>query len=226
MAGRRGTASADAWNSSATSTHGPTLPSHGRDVPTNVGYREAAESVAGYVAQHDLRDIVLVGHSGGGIAISNAVEIITDRVQRLVCLSGWVLKDGESILDKAPAHYREPFSGMAAESPDDTVGVPFDAWRSNFINDADEALARSAFKQLVAVFLPGRTSEVHHPLQLDGTEVRHPADRGHRLASRRGMGRTSGQLSRRLTHGQSNFCSCHAPQRLRDSQWGLIESLR
>lgn len=94
MTGRRGTASADAWNSSATSTHAPTLPGHGRDVPTNVGYREAAESVAGYVAQHDLRDIVLVGRSGGGIATSNAVEIITDWVQRLVYLSGWVSSVG------------------------------------------------------------------------------------------------------------------------------------
>ena len=82
--------------------HAPTLPGHGRDVPTNVGYRDAAESVAGYVVQRDLRDIVLVGHSGGGVAISNTVS---DRVQRLVYLSGWVLQDGESILEMLPAHY-------------------------------------------------------------------------------------------------------------------------
>ena len=129
--------------------HAPTLPGHGRDVPTNVGYRDAAESVAGYVVQRDLRDIVLVGHSGGGVAISNTVEIIADRVQRLVYLSGWVLQDGESILEMLPAHYRELFDGMAAQSPDDTVEVPFDVWRSNFINDAHEAVAKSAFEQLV-----------------------------------------------------------------------------
>src|ERR1700735_438767 len=79
--------------------HAPTLPGHGQDVPKDVGYREAAETVAGYIVEHDLRDIVLVGHSGGGVAISNAVEIIADRVQRLVYLSGWVLKNGESIVE-------------------------------------------------------------------------------------------------------------------------------
>jgi len=92
---------------------------------------------------------VLVGHSGGGVAISHTVEIIADRVQRLVYLSGWVLQDGESILEMLPAHYRELFDGMAAQSPDDTVEVPFDVWRSNFINDAHEAVAKSAFEQLV-----------------------------------------------------------------------------
>ena len=56
--------------------------------PDECRVRDAAESVAGYVVQRDLRDIVLVGHSGGGVAISHTVEIIADRVQRLVYLSG------------------------------------------------------------------------------------------------------------------------------------------
>ena len=129
--------------------HAPTLPGHRRGIAANVGYREAAETVTGYVVARDLRDIVLVGHSGGGVAISKAVETIADRVQRLVYLSGWVLQDGESILDMAPPHYREIFAGMAAESPDHTVEVPFDIWRRNFINDADEARAKAAFEQLV-----------------------------------------------------------------------------
>jgi pimeloyl-ACP methyl ester carboxylesterase len=129
--------------------HAPTLPGHGQDVPTDVGYREAAETVAGYIVEHDLRDVVLVGHSGGGVAISNAVEIIADRVRRLVYVSGWVLKDGESILEMVPADYRELIAGTAAESPDHTVQVPLDVWRSNFINGADEATAKSTFEQLV-----------------------------------------------------------------------------
>ena len=101
--------------------HAPKLPGHGQDVRTNVGYREAAESVGGLIVECDLRDIVLVGHSGGAVAISkavDAVEIVADWVQRLVYLSGWVLEDGESILEMVPAHYRELFAGMAADSPD------------------------------------------------------------------------------------------------------------
>lgn len=129
--------------------YSPTLPGHGRDIPTNFGYRAAAEAVATYVAERDLRDIVLVGHSGGGVAISKTVEIIAERVQRLVYISGWVLQDGEAIVDMTPPHYREIFAAMAAESPDSTVKVPFDVWRNKFINDADDAAAQSAFEQLV-----------------------------------------------------------------------------
>ena len=97
----------------------------------------------------ELRDIVLVGHSGGGVAISKAVELIADRVGRLVYVSGWVLKDGESILQMVPAHYRELFTSIAADSPNDTVEVPFEPWRTSFINDADTDAAASAFARLV-----------------------------------------------------------------------------
>ena len=129
--------------------HAPTLPGHGQHVATGDGYQEAGEAVAGYIVERDLRDIVLVGHSGGGVAMSKAVELIADRVARLVYLSGWVLKDGESILEMLPAHYRELFTSMAANSPNNTVEVPFEAWRSSFINAADDAAAKSAFAQLV-----------------------------------------------------------------------------
>jgi pimeloyl-ACP methyl ester carboxylesterase len=129
--------------------HAPTLPGHGQDVRTDVGYREAAEMVASYTVEQDLRNIVLVGHSGGGVAISRTVELIPDRVQRLVYISGWVLRDGESILGMVPPEYRDLFAGMAAESPDHTVEVPLEVWQSNFINDAEEAAAMSAFEQLV-----------------------------------------------------------------------------
>jgi pimeloyl-ACP methyl ester carboxylesterase len=129
--------------------HAPTLPGHGQDGRTDVGYREAAQTVAGGIVEQDLRDVVLVGHSGGGVAISRTVELIPDRVQRLVYISGWVLRDGESILGMCPLAYRDLFAGMAAESPDHTVWVPMEVWQSNFINGAEEATAKSAFEHLV-----------------------------------------------------------------------------
>jgi pimeloyl-ACP methyl ester carboxylesterase len=129
--------------------HAPTLPGHGPHVATGAGYQEAGDAVARYIAECDLHDIVLVGHSGGGVAISKAVELIADRVERFVYVNGWVLKDSEFILGLVPPHYRELFASMAAESPNNTVEVPFEIWRSSFINDADYAAAKSAFAQLV-----------------------------------------------------------------------------
>jgi hypothetical protein len=129
--------------------HAPTLPGHGPHVATGAGHQEAGDAVARYIAECDLHDIVLVGHSGGGVAISKAVELIADRVERFVYVNGWVLKDSEFILGLVPPHYRELFASMAAESPNNTVEVPFEIWRSSFINDADYAAAKSAFAQLV-----------------------------------------------------------------------------
>ena len=172
-------------------THAPTLPGHGRDVPTNVGYRDAAESVAGYVVQRDLRDIVLVGHSGGGVAISHTVEIIADRVQRLVYLSGWVLQDGESILEML-AHYRELFDGMAAQSPDDTVEVPFDVWGTISSTTPTKPSRNRPSSNWCRSRTPTSSNKRNSPPStVDGAEVLHPADRGHRLASRRRMGLAS-----------------------------------
>jgi pimeloyl-ACP methyl ester carboxylesterase len=127
----------------------PTLPGRRPHGTTSTGYQEAGEALAGFIIDRDLRDIVLVGHSGGGVAISKAAELIADRVQRLVYFSGWVLRDGESILQMVPAHYRDLFTSMAADSPANTVEVPFDTWRSVFINDADVDAARQAFGWLV-----------------------------------------------------------------------------
>lgn len=129
--------------------HAPTLPRRGLHEATSVGYQQAGEAVADYIVERDLRDIVLVGHSGGGVAISKAAELIADRVERLVYVSGWVLKDGESILEMVPTHYRELFTSMAADSPNNTVEVPFEPWRNSFINDADADAATSAFARLV-----------------------------------------------------------------------------
>jgi len=142
--------------------HAPTLPRRGRHAATSAGYQEAGEAVAGYIIERDLRNVVLVGHSGGGIAISKTAELIEDRIERLIYVSGWVLKDGESILDMVPAHYRDLFTCMAAKSPNNTVEVPFEPWQSNFINDADSAAAKAAFARLV----PEPFSYLAGPVQL------------------------------------------------------------
>jgi pimeloyl-ACP methyl ester carboxylesterase len=127
---------------------GPTLPGHGKDVPRQVSHAQCTQSVVDFILDKDLTDIVLVGHSYGGTIISKVVEALTDRVRRLVFLSGVVLEDGESLMDAGPPHYRRIFDELAAASQDNTVTVPFEVWCETFINDADPALAKTAYAQL------------------------------------------------------------------------------
>jgi pimeloyl-ACP methyl ester carboxylesterase len=72
------------------------LPAHGRDTTP----AEKA-SLAGYVdavaaAIGERKDVVLVGHSFGGIVISGVAEKIPQRVGRLVYVAAYLPKSGES----------------------------------------------------------------------------------------------------------------------------------
>ncbi|HLY83858.1 MAG TPA: alpha/beta hydrolase [Acidimicrobiales bacterium] len=50
----------------------------------------------------DLRDVVLVGHSMGGVIIPRVAEELPDRIRRVVWLAAVVTNDGESLLHSFP----------------------------------------------------------------------------------------------------------------------------
>ena len=77
----------------------PDLPSHGKDKTScrAVSLQTYADSVCGILdAQSD--PVVLVGHSMGGIVISQAAEYRPEKVDTLVYLTAFLLRDGESLL--------------------------------------------------------------------------------------------------------------------------------
>ena len=58
-----------------------------------------AQDVVGTLEFEDLRDVVLVGHSYGGIVITVAAERVPDRVSHLVHLDAEVPEDGQAEID-------------------------------------------------------------------------------------------------------------------------------
>ena len=69
------------------------------------------------------------------------------RIARLVYVNAFVPQPGESLNDMVPPHYVALFDAVAGAN-DQAVTLPFEIWRDAFINDADMALARSAYEQL------------------------------------------------------------------------------
>ena len=57
----------------------------------------------------DLRNVILVGHSQGGIVIQAVAEAVTERISRLVFIDAPVLRDNESAVDILPLEIREKF---------------------------------------------------------------------------------------------------------------------
>ena len=127
--------------------YGPTVAGHGKDVPKNVTHAESTRSIVEFILDRDLTDFILVGHGYAGTIISKAVEVIPERVRRLVFWSAYVLNDGETALEMLPDS-AEALTQMAADSADNTFMIPFDMWRDVFINDGDPDLVQRSYAQL------------------------------------------------------------------------------
>ncbi len=128
--------------------HCPTLAGNRpADDRGRVGLNDAAQSLCDFLCDHDLRDVRLVGHSYGGMVISKAAEVMPERIRRLVYANAFVPLPGEALNDMVPPHYVALFDGIAAANHG-AVMLPFAIWREAFINDADLALATSAFERL------------------------------------------------------------------------------
>ena len=59
------------------------------------------EDVAAVLHYEDLRDVILVGHSYGGMVITGVADRVADRVGRLVFLDAATPVNGQSLLDVA-----------------------------------------------------------------------------------------------------------------------------
>ncbi|WP_090140320.1 alpha/beta fold hydrolase [Limnohabitans sp. DM1] len=128
--------------------HCPTLKGNGPgDDRASVGLEDAAQSLLAYLVAHDLKNVRLAGHSYGGMVISRVAELAPERIARLVYVNAFVPNPGESLTDLVPPIYVGLFDQIAAAN-NGALTLPFPIWRESFINDADLALATSAYEQL------------------------------------------------------------------------------
>jgi pimeloyl-ACP methyl ester carboxylesterase len=97
--------------------HGPLLRKQGHEVYTSTltGLGERShllrkdndldthiQDVIQLFEYEDLNDVILVGHSYGGMVIGGAAEKILQRIKRLVYLDAYIPQDGKSVFDLIP----------------------------------------------------------------------------------------------------------------------------
>jgi pimeloyl-ACP methyl ester carboxylesterase len=97
---------------------------------------DANNSLVKFIVDLDLTNVILVGHSSGGMNITGAYDIIPDRIKKLVYANGFVPLNGESLVDMCPDSYKILFKALA-EQNNDAVFIPFPIWREAIINGAD-----------------------------------------------------------------------------------------
>jgi pimeloyl-ACP methyl ester carboxylesterase len=113
---------------------------HEVHTPTSSGVAERAslaahtdlathvDELAGFLYFNDLREVVLVGHSYGGLVISGAAARTSARLERLVYLDAFIANDGESMYDLLRPERRKLYDesttdGLIASPAAEVFGV-------------------------------------------------------------------------------------------------------
>ena len=74
---------------------------HHLDGP-HVSFQTFVDDIANVIRFEELSDVVLVGHSMGGVVVPRVAEAVPDRIRRVVWVTAVVARDGQSLLQTAP----------------------------------------------------------------------------------------------------------------------------
>ena len=83
----------------------PTLTGQGERVhlaTTSVGLKTHITDVVNLILFEDLHDIILVGHSYGGMVVTGVADSLPDRIRKLIYLDAFVPENGESLASIQP----------------------------------------------------------------------------------------------------------------------------
>jgi pimeloyl-ACP methyl ester carboxylesterase len=119
------------------------LPGHGQNYcdRSNVTLASYVDSVVRFIQERDLREVVIAGHSLGGLTISGVTAAIPKRIKRAVFVTAIVPVDGGRVLDPSNPVQKAIIDTIASR-PDrsstlDEMGPTFYA---GLMNDVPEAM--------------------------------------------------------------------------------------
>ena len=75
---------------------------HAQQLSADITIETWVQDLVRLIETEDLRDVILVGHSLGGVPVTGAADRIPGRIRRLVYLDGVVLESGVSAFDTYP----------------------------------------------------------------------------------------------------------------------------
>jgi pimeloyl-ACP methyl ester carboxylesterase len=111
----------------------PTIRGNRPGDPKTIGLAQAIRSIADYLVETELSDVVLVGHSYGGMIITGVADTVPERIRRLVYWNAFVPNDGESVSDMLPPilakwSCRNPTSTARSRASPTQVGSRRRSW--------------------------------------------------------------------------------------------------
>jgi pimeloyl-ACP methyl ester carboxylesterase len=77
------------------------------------------DQISDLIQEHDLRDVVLAGHSYGGMIITGVAAALADRIRGMLYIDAALPEPGDSLFDIVAASGADPisFAGLEADPP-------------------------------------------------------------------------------------------------------------
>jgi len=146
----------------------PTLPGLGDDGTdrAKISLADMGNSLIYEIQERQLTDFVVVGHSGGGPVAQLVADALggepANSVRRVVFMSAWVLRNGESINDVRPKQEVEASRAKAEQREDRSVPMDPDLFATKFMQDAtDDELA-----EILPRLVPSPLGWFNQPIEL------------------------------------------------------------
>jgi pimeloyl-ACP methyl ester carboxylesterase len=89
----------------------PTLTGQGEHsnlASTNIDLDTHIQDIVNVIVWEDLHDVVLVGHSYGGMVITGVADRVPDRIKHVIYLDALVPNNGECVNDILPQRLKKP----------------------------------------------------------------------------------------------------------------------
>lgn len=125
----------------------PGLAERAGEGPEGIDQEAHIQAVVDLIVERDLHDVVLAGHSGGGITAYGVVDRIPERLASVVFVDSGPIADGTAHIDTAEPEEQEGIRQQVKDSGGVAIPVPpFDAEADPVnlagLSDADLALLR------------------------------------------------------------------------------------
>jgi pimeloyl-ACP methyl ester carboxylesterase len=115
-------------------------------------FRRIIEDVVNLLRWEDLADVIVCGHSYGGIVISGVADRVPERIRSLFYLDAFVPENGESLFDIHPPGLAERMRILAQTAGDGWNVPPIPAERSNINPRGAAWVDRQCTSQSIATF--------------------------------------------------------------------------
>jgi len=121
------------------------------------------DDVVNVIDFEDLRDVIVIGHSFGGIVATGVADAARDRVGRIIYVDAFVADAGQSLMDLVPPQSREAMQEAARRAGDGWRVPPRDMPADTPQDDRAWAMPRRVAHPIAAFHEPLRLSDAPLP---------------------------------------------------------------